>query len=85
MTSFADGNHSGLALDLRYRENVGWPPRGDILRVSGHFDDPASSTCTAESAFGPSRIDPEYLVLFCRERFVVDEFTVIGHRDLAPL
>jgi len=81
----ADGYHSGLALDLRYRKDAAWPLRGDLLRASGHFDDPASSTCAAESAFGPSRIDPTFLVLFCRELFVVDEFAVIGHRDLAPL
>jgi len=82
----AEGNHSGLALDLRYRKDFeGSPQRGDLVRVVGHFDDPASSTCTAESPFGPSRIDPEFLVLFCRERFVVDELMVIGHRDLAPL
>ena len=81
----ADGNHGSLALDLRYPDGFGsGPDRGDLVRVRGHFDDPASSTCTAESPFGPSRIDPEFLVLFCRERFVVDELTVNGHRDLAP-
>ena len=80
----ADGNHSSLALDLRYRDGVAWPPRGDLLRVSGHFDDPASLTCTATASFGPSQVDPEFLILFCRERFAVDEFAVIGHRDLAP-
>jgi hypothetical protein len=79
-----DGNHSSLALDLRYQGDVAWPPRGDLLRLSGHFDDPASSTCTATASFEPSEVDPEFLVLFCRERFVVDEFVVIGHRDLAP-
>lgn len=81
----ADGHHSGLALDVRYPEGVAWPERGDLLRTAGHFDDPASSTCAAESAFGPSRIDPAFLSLFCRELFVVDQFTVIGHRDLASL
>jgi len=24
------------------------------------------------------------LVLYCREQFVVEEITIIGHRDLAP-
>lgn len=80
----ANGNHSSLALDLRYREGVAWPPRGDVLRVAGHFDDAASSTCTATASFQPSQVDPEFLVLFCRERFAVDEHTIIGHRDLAP-
>lgn len=80
----ADGNHSALALDLRYREDVAWPERGALLSLSGHFDDPASSTCTATAGFEPSEVDAEFLVLFCRERFVVDELSVIGHRDLAP-
>jgi hypothetical protein len=81
----ADGNHSGLALDLRWRVAVAPPLRGDLLRLSGHFDDPASSTCTATTSFQPSGVDREFLILLCRERFVVDELTVIGHRDLPPL
>jgi len=60
--------------------------RGDVIRISGHFDDPASSTCTATPPGDfPSIVDPAFLALFCRERFAVDGIEVIGHRELAPL
>jgi hypothetical protein len=83
----ADGNLiNGLNLDLSYPADFGaLPQRGDLISVRGHFDDAASTTCTAETSFGQSLIDPEFLVFYCRERFVVDELTVTGHRDLAPL
>lgn len=73
---------------------IGIPPalasvpleRGDVVRITGHFDDPASATCTATPAGDfESRVDPTFLALFCRERLVVDELEVIGHRELAPL
>ena len=82
-----DGHlRSGLNLDLSYPADSGaLPQRGDLVRVRGHFDDPASSTCTAKTSIGQSLIDPEFLVFYCCERFVVDELAVIGHRDLAPL
>lgn len=62
------------------------PERGNVLRVTGHFDDLASSTCTATPAGDfESDVDPAFLALFCRERFVVETLEVIGHRELAPL
>ena len=79
---------SGLSLGLRFDEAWGaYPARGEVVRISGHFDDPASSTCTFKPSadVNPPPFDPQFLVLFCRERFVVDELTVVGHRDLAPL
>ena len=81
----ANGHHSSFALDMRWRIAFAPPSRGTLLQVSGHFDDPASSTCTATASFEPSAVDPDFLVLYCRERFVVDELAAIGHRDLAPL
>lgn len=61
--------------------------RGDLLRVQGHFDDPASSTCSAqtEPGFAGRAIDTQFLELFCREQFVPDEWELIDHRELAPL
>jgi hypothetical protein len=63
------------------------PERGDVLQITGHFDDPAAADCTAttEPGFTGPGIDPEFLGLFCRERFVVEQWTVTDHRDLAPL
>lgn len=62
------------------------PKRGDLIRITGHFDDSALSTCTATpSGPFPNAVDPAFLALFCRERFVVEGIEVIGHRELAPL
>jgi hypothetical protein len=83
-----DGYGRAGALPLRFPAAFGdYPQRGDVVRVVGHFDDPVSSTCSAEPppGFDGVAIDLEFLVLFCREQFVVDEVTIIGHRDLAPL
>ena len=85
----AEGNHDSRALQLRFPPAFGtWPERGSLVRVRGHFDDPLSSTCTVK--FPPDAdfvaiFDPEFVVLACRERFVVDDLSVIGQRELAPL
>jgi len=85
----ADGysNRAG-GLPLRNRDEllVDGPERGDLVTVRGHFDDPLAAPCTATppEGFEGQLIDPEFLVLYCREQFVVDEITVTGHRDLAP-
>ena len=84
----ADGHGRAGALPLHFRDGfAAYPERGDVIRVRGHFDDPVSSSCSADTppGFDGVAIDPEFLILFCREQFVVDEVTVIGHRDLAPL
>jgi hypothetical protein len=83
----AEGNGRAGYLVLRFPEDFGvLPQRGDVVQVEGHFDDPLSSTCSAatEPGFDGMAIDPKFLVLFCREQFVVDDVLVIGHRDLAP-
>ena len=62
------------------------PERGDLVTVRGHFDDPLAATCAATGPDGTTGIiDPEFLVLYCREQFVVEEIEVVGHRELAPL
>ena len=60
--------------------------RGDVLRIRGHFDDPLSSSCSAstEPGFDGPAVDGSFLVLFCREQFVPDEWEVVDHRSLAP-
>ncbi len=60
--------------------------RGDVLRLRGHFDDPAATSCSAETGpgFEGVAVDVSFLLLFCREQFVPDEWEVIDHRQLAP-
>lgn len=85
----ADGySRRAGALPLRMSDEVmaNAPDRGDLVTVRGRFDDPLATTCTVSAPEGFDGVmpDPEFLVLYCREQFVVEEITVIGHRDLAP-
>ncbi len=80
-----EGEHSTSGVEMRFAPNTPLPERGDVVRVRGHFDDPAATGCTASADFHLGGIDTEYLVLHCREQLVVDELTVIGERELGPL
>lgn len=63
-------------------------PTGQVplVRVTGHFDDPASSGCSVTDVpigdgvtDGPTaNVDPAHAVVYCREQFVADSLTVIG-------
>ena len=52
---------------------------GSILRVSGHFNDPAATTCVI-SWMGYQEAEPlaGSAELYCREQFVVDSYEVVG-------
>jgi len=56
------------------------PADGSIVRVTGHFSDPASTTCSMSTFDGElaRAVDPMTAELYCREQFVVDAFEVIG-------
>jgi hypothetical protein len=56
------------------------PAEGSILRVEGHFDDGAATTCVISPGIEGSEVpaDPRAAVMYCRERFVVDSYEVIG-------
>ena len=60
-------------------------PRGTIVRVVGHFDDPASATCRIE----PGSDNPGFAgtwsgasELLCREQFVVTQIDQLGFMAL---
>lgn len=63
----------------------GAPPAGSVVRVRGHFDDPAAATC-AISLIDPLRpsgedlvaVPDEAAVLACRQEFVAESFEVLG-------
>lgn len=60
------------------------PERGDVVRVTGHFEDPAATSCRAEIDEGEAGGEPVQLpdrarvVLDCRATFVWTEYEVIG-------
>ena len=54
------------------------PAAGQIVRVVGHFDDPAAAGCAVSPGEPPVPIDPQAAGLYCREQFVVESIEVIG-------
>lgn len=54
------------------------PEVGSIVRVVGHFDDPAGTGCTVSPGEPPAAIDAVAAELTCREQFVVESIEVIG-------
>jgi hypothetical protein len=63
-------------------------PRGTIVRVTGHFDDPASATCRIEpgsdSSSDSSGAWSGASELLCREQFVVTQIEKLGFMALPP-
>jgi hypothetical protein len=66
-----------LLLHFAPQSGIVEPARASIVRVTGHFNDPASSTCVIGLA-GAEEINRPMAELYCRERFVVDTYEVIG-------
>jgi hypothetical protein len=66
---------------------ISTPAGGSIIRVVGHFDDPAATTCTISSGPPGEGIpaDPRAAVLYCREQFTVRTIEVIGTDPNWPL
>ena len=54
------------------------PEAASILRVTGHFDDPAAVGCIVAPGEPPVAIDGVVAELYCREQFVVDSYEVTG-------
>jgi hypothetical protein len=59
-------------------------PRGTIVRVTGHFDDPVSATCRIEPGSDFSGAWSGASELLCREQFVVTEIEKLGFMALPP-
>ncbi|MDH4333714.1 MAG: hypothetical protein OEW24_00370 [Chloroflexota bacterium] len=65
-----------LSLHLPPEAGLSALPNASIVRVTGHFSDPASTTCTIE--LGSWSVGPVVAELWCREAFVVDALEVTG-------
>ncbi|HEX2766813.1 MAG TPA: hypothetical protein VHR55_09295 [Candidatus Limnocylindria bacterium] len=61
-----------------------------ILRVTGHFDDPAAAGCSLTFSFDPLGAERETPVhaataeVWCRTKFVVETFEIIGEDEDFP-
>jgi hypothetical protein len=60
------------------------PEAGDVVRVTGHFEDPAATSCrvSVDPAFEteppPELPDPALVVLTCRATFAWTDYEVVG-------
>ena len=61
------------------------PEAGTIVRVTGHFDDPAAAECTVAPGDPPVARDQRTAQLYCRARFVVESIEVLGTDEDFPL
>ena len=57
---------------------------GEIVRLTGHFDDPAATECVVAPGDPPAGIDERTAVLYCRERFVLEAVEILGTDDDFP-
>lgn len=60
------------------------PEAASIIRVTGHFDDPAAAECTVAPGDPPVARDQRTAQLYCRARFVVESFEVLGTDEDFP-
>ena len=67
-------------IDIHFPPEAGlaYPDEGSIIRLVGHFDDPAATTCEIAAGEPEVPADPRAAVMYCRERLVVDSYQVIG-------
>lgn len=67
-------------LPMRSPPEFELPAVGSIVRLTGHFSDPASTTCTMSTFVGEQAtdVDQRTAELVCREQFVVDDLEVTG-------
>lgn len=86
----------GLQHTLLFRSDpatdIEWPERGDVIRATAHFDDPAAVTCRQgiDPQYADQEVEPGQVasapeaVLVCRTQLVVSEYDVIDRTDLGP-
>ncbi|MDH4334150.1 MAG: hypothetical protein OEW24_02645 [Chloroflexota bacterium] len=80
----SDGIGGGLDLHTNPDGGIVFPDNRVRARVTGHFNDPASTTCRYTEDADPAWLAPsaDEQILLCREAFVVDIFEVL--EDLGP-
>jgi hypothetical protein len=67
-------------IDIHFPPEAGlaYPEEGSIIRLVGHFDDAAATTCEIAAGEPEVPADARAAVMYCRERLVVDSYQVIG-------
>ena len=96
LVSEVGGRMQGSSLTVRFPPDGPGPPAdGSIIRVRGHFDDPAAGDCSIRwpdpwAAFlesDPREFDPAPAAVarhWCRQMFVVEHYDTIGTDPSLP-
>lgn len=77
----------GLGMNLRLPPGLVPPENGSIVRIWGHFDDPAATDCSISIVpwdYRDMELDPvpaSVSRLWCRQLFVVERYEVVGTDD----
>lgn len=71
-------------MTLRFPPGVERPEVASVLRVTGHFDDPASADCDIAIGDPAVAVDDRSAEMYCRTKFVVESFEVIGTDEDFP-
>jgi hypothetical protein len=75
----AGGIGPPLGLRLAPESGLNFPTEpGPIMRITGHFNDPAATTCVMTAPDIQAEVAVATAQTFCREQFVVDSFDIIG-------
>jgi hypothetical protein len=81
-------HNGGFGIRLDPAAGLAWPGYADIIRVTGHMDDPAANTCTIKVEEWVLQddptlaVDPEelaYAPIGCRTEFVVVSMEILGN------
>ena len=67
----------GIDVVVNPESDITLPASGTLVEVSGHFNDPAASTC-GRTGPGALPVDPDFLILSCREQFVIDSIVTLA-------
>ena len=67
----------GIDVVLNPGSGVTLPASGAVVEVTGHFNDPDSSSCAGTKPDAPP-VDPDFLIVSCREQFVIESVTPAG-------
>jgi hypothetical protein len=82
LTRFGSGAISAGDTYMFYHQPPGSPltsgTDGQPIRITGHFDDPAASSCRMAPGDPPVPEPDELAIIYCRERFVATSVELLG-------
>ncbi len=76
----ADTGYGGFGVDIDPAHPVSVPPVNTHVALTGHFDDPAASTCrlVPNAGYIGGLLPPAWAIARCRKEFVVTAIRILG-------